>query len=129
MDYALIKTVHVSSVIASLSLFGLRGYWMLHASHRLAQRWVRILPHLIDTLLLASAITLVVLSHQYPFVEPWLTAKVVALLLYIGLGMIALRRGRTRQLRTVAWLSALLVFGYIVAVARTRDPWLIGPWL
>lgn len=123
MSYALIKLVHMSCAALSFSLFFLRGVWMLRAPERLQQRWVRIAPHVIDTTLLGSAVTLAVLSRQYPGVENWLTAKVVALLVYIALGMVALRRGRTRGARTVAWLAALAVFGYIVAVARTRSAW------
>jgi uncharacterized membrane protein SirB2 len=122
MDYMLIKQVHMASAAASFSLFLLRGIWMLQQSPRLRALWVRILPHLIDTLLLASAIALVVMSRQYPVEQHWLTAKVVALLLYIGLGMVALRRGRTRTVRTLAWLAALGVFVYIVSVAMTRSP-------
>ncbi len=123
MSYALIKLVHMSCAALSFSLFFLRGVWMLRAPERLQLRWVRIAPHVIDTTLLGSAVTLAVLSRQYPGVENWLTAKVVALLVYIALGMVALRRGRTRGARTVAWLAALAVFGYIVAVARTRSAW------
>lgn len=120
--YVLVKYVHISSVALSFSLFFLRGIWMLNAPQRLAIRWVRILPHIIDTILLSSAVALAVMSRQYPGVESWLTAKVIALLLYIALGMIALKPGRDRRIRVWAWLSALLVFGYIVGVAVTRSP-------
>ncbi len=129
MSYALIKTVHMSCAALSISLFLLRGMWMLQAPSRLRLTWVRVLPHVIDTLLLLSAITLAVLSHQYPGVEPWLTAKVIALLAYIGLGMVALKRGRTRGLRALSGVAALLVFAYIVAVAITRTPWPFSVWL
>ena len=65
---------------------------------------------------------MVVWSRQYPFVEPWLTAKLLALLLYIGLGTIALKRGKTKGIRIAAYVGALATFGYIVAVALTRQP-------
>lgn len=123
MIYALIKLLHMSTAALSFSLFVLRGVWMLRAPQRLQQRWVRIAPHVIDTLLLGSAVTLAVWSRQYPVALDWLSAKLVALLVYIVLGMIALKRGRTRGVRLIAWLAALTVFGYIVAVARTRDAW------
>lgn len=123
MTYALIKLVHMSCAALSFSLFFLRGAWMLRAPERLQLRWVRVVPHVIDAVLLGSAVTLAVLSRQYPGVENWLSAKVAALLVYIALGMVALKRGRTRGVRTAAWLAALAVFGYIVAVARTRDVW------
>lgn len=124
--YGLIKAVHVGSVVVSFSLFFVRGLWMMRAPARLARTWVRVLPHIVDTLLLTSALTLAFLSRQYPFVEPWLTAKVVALLAYILIGMFALRRGRSRATRITAWFAALGVFAYIVGVALTRDPWVFA---
>lgn len=123
MSYALIKLVHLSTAAASFGLFFVRGVWMLYAPQRLQERWVRIVPHLIDSLLLGSAIALAVLSRQYPGSDDWLSAKVVALLAYIALGMVALKRGRTRRIRVFAWLAALAIFAYIVAVARTRSTW------
>jgi uncharacterized membrane protein SirB2 len=123
MDYLTIKSVHVGSALLSYALFFLRGVWMLRESALLDRRWVRIVPHVVDTVLLASAISLAVLSRQYPIGNsPWLTAKVLALIVYIGLGMVALRRGRNRRARLAAWLSAQAVFVYIVAVAVTRNP-------
>lgn len=112
----------MTSAGLSISLFILRGIWMLRESPRLRERWVRIVPHVIDTVLLASAIAMVIISHQYPGQQPWLTAKVIALFAYIGLGTVALKRGRTRRTRILAWLAALLVFAYIVATALTRNP-------
>jgi uncharacterized membrane protein SirB2 len=88
----------------------------------LQARWVRIVPHVIDTLLLASGIGLAVLIQQYPLVHGWLTAKLIALILYIGLGTLALKRGKTRGQRIAAWVAALLVFGYMVAVAIAHNP-------
>lgn len=123
MDYLLLKQVHMASAAISFSLFLLRGLWMLRNPSRLRALWVRVLPHFNDTLLLATAIAMVVISRQYPIEQHWLTAKLVALLLYIALGMVALKRGRTRSVRVLAWLAALGVFLYIVAVAVTRNPW------
>ena len=88
----------------------------------LQARWVRVAPHVNDTLLLASGIGLAVLLQQYPLVHGWLTAKFFALIAYILLGTVAIKRGRTRGTRIAAWIVALLVFGYMVAVARTHDP-------
>ncbi|MFO1381174.1 MAG: SirB2 family protein [Chitinivorax sp.] len=122
MNYLAIKHIHLTCVALSFSLFFLRGIWMLRDSARLQQRWVKILPHLIDTTLLASALTLAWLSNQWPFAQPWLTAKVLGLLLYIMLGTIALKRGKTKAIRTAAWLAALLTFAYIAAVALSRNP-------
>jgi uncharacterized membrane protein SirB2 len=119
--YWLIKHVHMTAALFSFVLFVTRGVWMLHASAMLQRGWVRTVPHVIDTVLLASAILLTLILAQYPFTHDWLTAKVVALLAYIGLGMVALRRGRTRGVRIAAWLLALAVFLYIVSVAMTRS--------
>lgn len=120
--YEVLRYVHVTTVVLSVSLFVVRGLWILGDSPRLRRRWLKIVPHLNDTLLLASAIALAVLTHQYPFVSAWLTAKVVALCLYIGLGMTALRFAKTKAMRCAAWTAALLVFSYIVWVALTRNP-------
>ena len=120
--YLALKHTHLTAVALSFSLFFLRGLWMLADSPQLQKRWVKIVPHVIDTILLASAIALAVVIHQYPFVHPWLTAKLVALVVYIGLGTIAIKRGRSKSVRVIAWAGALLTFAYIVAVALTRNP-------
>lgn len=119
--YLWLKHLHISCVVLSGSLFALRGWWMLQAPHRLQQRWVRVLPHGIDTLLLASAVSLAVWSGQYPLAQDWLTAKVLALLVYIALGSVALKYGSTRTVRAWAWVAALLVFAYIVATALRKQ--------
>ncbi len=120
--YHLIKLIHQSCALASLLLFTLRGIWMLRASPLRDQRWIRILPHAVDTLLLASAVALALMLQQYPLTHAWLSAKLLALLAYIGLGLVALRYGKTRGVRTMAWIAALAVFAYIVSVAFTHDP-------
>ena len=122
MPYIALKHLHVSFVALSGLLFLVRGIWMLRESPKLQQRWVRIVPHIVDTLLLASAIGLALWSHQYPGQMPWLTAKVMALAAYIVLGTIALKRGRTKGVRTAAFIGALASFAYIVSVAVTRNP-------
>lgn len=119
--YILLKYLHVSCVALSGGGFVLRGAWMMRASPLLARRWMRITPHVLDTVLLASAIALSLLIGQYPLVDSWLTAKVLGLLAYMALGTIALRRGRTRAVRIAAFCGALLVFAYIVAVAMTKS--------
>ena len=120
--YSALKHLHLTAVILSLCLFALRGVWMLADSPRLGRRWVRIVPHVIDTALLASAIGLTVILHQYPFAQGWLTAKVLGLIAYIILGSIALKRGPTKPIRAAAFIGSLAVFGYIVSVALSRSP-------
>jgi len=118
----LLKTIHVACALLSISGFMLRGILMLRDSAMLQMRLIKIAPHIIDTLLLGSAIWLAVQYGLSPGDNPWLLAKIVALLVYIGLGTVALKRGKTKQIRFVAWLAALLVFAYIVAVAVTKSP-------
>jgi len=122
--YLGLKHLHVTCAALSLGLFLLRGWWMVSNPARLQQRWVRIVPHVIDTVLLASAIALMFIIRQWPFYQDWLTAKVIGLVIYIVLGTIALKRGRTLRVRLVAFFSAVAVFLWIVATARLHAPWL-----
>jgi len=122
MNYLFVKHLHMSMAALSGSLFLLRGLWMLADSPVLQQRWARVLPHVIDTALLVSALTLAVWSAQYPFVQSWLTVKVCVLVVYIVLGSIALKRGRSKPVRAAAYVGALAAFGYIIGVAITKNP-------
>jgi uncharacterized membrane protein SirB2 len=121
MDYQVVKHIHQAAAALTLTLFLVRGVWMLTDSPRLAQRWVRIAPHINDTVLLAAALYL---AYQTGW-HAWIGAKIVALFAYIGVGMVALHGGRSKSVRAVAWLAALAVFSYIVAVAMTKE---ILPW-
>ena len=121
-SYIFLKLIHVSSVILSYSLFMTRGIWMMRGSAQLQRRWVKIMPHIVDTVLLASAIALAILIKQYPLADAWLTAKVMGLLVYIGLGVVALRYGKNRIIKISAWVMAQIVFFYIVMVALTKSP-------
>lgn len=120
--YATLKAIHITCVVASGTGFFARGLLMLAGSPWLNARLVRVAPHIIDTLLLASAITMAVIAHLVPTQQPWLMAKIIGLIAYIVLGAIALRRGRTRTQRTLAFVAALATFAYIVGVALTRSP-------
>ena len=122
MTYFALKHIHVTFAALSGLLFLLRGLWMLSGSAQLQRRWVKVVPHIVDTLLLVSAIGLAVWSSQYPGQQSWLTAKVIALVGYIVLGTSALKRGRTKQVRAAAFAGALACFAYIVAVAVTKNP-------
>jgi uncharacterized membrane protein SirB2 len=85
-------------------------------------RWIKVLPHVNDTVLLAAALSLAFMSEQYPFVAGWVTAKVLGVFAYIILGALALRDASTLRMRIVCWLAAMAVFGWIVSVALTRNP-------
>ena len=119
--YFAIKHLHVTCVVLSATGFLLRGLWMVTGSPLLQHRLTRVLPHIIDSVLLLSAIALAVLIRQYPLSADWVTAKVLGLLAYVFLGTIALKRGRTMSMRVTAFVAALLVYAWIVSVAITKN--------
>lgn len=126
LDYYLeMRCLHIAAVIVSGVLFAGRGL-ALNIGGR-AAAWamaapLRFITQAVDTLLLAAAIGLTIALQQYPGVDAWLSVKVALLLVYIVLGSIALKRGRTLRIRRVSFVAALLVYGFIVSVARTHDP-------
>jgi uncharacterized membrane protein SirB2 len=120
--YPQIKFVHVLCVILSGSLFGLRGLAMLAGLPLANHAVVRYLSYAIDTTLLTAALMLTTILRQYPFVQAWLTAKVLLLVVYIVLGVFALRRGRTRAVRATCFVAAAAVFLFIVSIARAHNP-------
>jgi uncharacterized membrane protein SirB2 len=120
--FVLVKYVHVLSVALSVTGFFLRGLLMMRESPLLNARWMKVLPHVNDTVLLIAALSLAAMSGQYPFVADWVTAKVFGVVAYIILGALALRDASTRTMRIACWLASLVVFGWIVSVALTRQP-------
>ncbi|MBS0569962.1 MAG: SirB2 family protein [Proteobacteria bacterium] len=121
--YLLIKSIHIWCVALSGSLFTLRGMMMLGGSVRVYHPALKYLSYLIDTTLLTAAVLLTLIIHQYPFVQSWLTAKVLLLVVYIVLGVFALRRGRSRSGRAGFFVAALAVYLFIVSIAIAHDPW------
>ncbi len=115
------KTIHVTFVALSFAGFFIRGIWMLRDSPVLQQSWVKITPQLVDTVLLVSAIILAVQLRFSPMEQPWLMAKIIALLAYIVAGLVALRFGRTKRTRLLAWLLGLVIFLYIVSIALSKS--------
>ena len=97
---------------------------MLAESPRLKARLTRVLPHVLDTLLLGSALVMAYLSGQYPFAQSWLTAKLFGLLAYIIFGAIALKRGKTKSVRLIFFGFAVVAYIYIVSVALSRSPYI-----
>ena len=126
--YLALKHFHITCVVLSGVGFALRGGWALAGSPLARARLTRVLPHVVDSCLLLSDIGLAWMAGQYPFVHGWLTAKIVGLLAYIGLGMLALKPGRPMALRRAAFAGALATFGWIVSVALSKNPlgWLAG---
>lgn len=119
--YSVLKHAHMLFAVTSGVLFILRGVWMMMDSAQLQKRWIKVLPHINDTLLLGCAIALTVILQQYPFVNHWLTAKVIALVLYILVGTVAIKRGKTKTIRVSAFALALLLYVYIVGVAINHN--------
>ena len=121
----IILPLHMSCAILSLTLFIWRGTMMWIGRPLQKKMWRRTLPDGVDTLLLVTGITMAVLIGASPMADSWLAAKLIALLVYIGLGTVAFRFGRTMLVKRASFVAALAVFGYIVSVARTMQPW---PW-
>lgn len=125
MSWALLRQAHVTLAVLTALGFALRGYWMLVGSPRLAAGWVRVAPHVVDALLLASGIAMAVGLSISPMVHPWFAAKLAGIIVYIGLGTVALKRGRSYRVRLAALSASLIVLAYIAAVALTRNPYLL----
>jgi len=120
--YLLLRHVHIGCAILTIALFVLRGGLMLAESTWQRNVVLRYLPHVVDTVLLTSALMLTTVIHQYPFSTGWVTMKVVLLVVYIVLGSIALKRGRTKSIRVAALVAALATIGFLVTVARAHHP-------
>lgn len=122
--YTALKSVHLACVVASITGFAWRFGLAVAGSPSLQSRFARTAPHVVDTLLLASAIGVAVLGGFAPWQDAWLAAKIIGLLVYIVAGSYAIRRARSRGGRWVAGLVAFGVYAYIVAVAFSKSPWI-----
>lgn len=122
MDYFAIKLVHQTAATLSIAGFVVRGAASLVGAQWVSSRAAKTLPHLVDSVLLLSALMLAWTLHLTPDRTPWLLAKIVGLVLYVALGVIALRPGRPRGVRAAAWMGALFVVAWIISVAVTKSP-------
>ena len=122
MDYLALKLIHQSAVALSLSGFMIRGAACLSGAAWVKTRLAKTLPHIVDTVLLISALWLAWVLGATPANSPWLLAKILGLFVYIGLGIVALRAGLSKKVRASAWLAALGVAGWMVSVAITKMP-------
>ena len=120
--YLDIRHIHIGAVILSGLLFSGRGLGLIFSARWPRTAWARYLSYSIDTVLLTAALMLMTIVHQYPFADAWLTVKVVLLVVYIFLGICAFRVNQTRPRRIFFWLSALLLYGYIISVAHAHHP-------
>ncbi len=119
--YITLKIIHASCALFSVSLFAWRWQLALKNSPLLQARWLRLLPRVVDSLLIGAALALVMWSAKYPFSTPWVTAKFVGLLLYILLGTLAIKSWRL-SMRRGAGVAALATAVYIISVAISKDP-------
>ncbi|HCE40619.1 MAG: regulator SirB [Alcanivorax sp.] len=122
MLYLTVKHLHMTLAALSVSFFMVRAWWSVRESPLGQRRWVRVAPHVLDTLLLTCGLILMVLLRAWPHQTPWLAAKLTALLLYIGFGTLAIKRARSSGQRALFTVLAIMVFAYMVAVAITKNP-------
>lgn len=120
--YPQIKWFHVACVVLSGLLFTLRGGLMLTGLPQANAAALRYLSYLIDTALLTAALMLVTLLRVYPIASGWLTVKIALIVVYIVLGSIALRRGRSLRTRVITFIAALAVYGFVATIARAHHP-------
>ncbi|MFT4994389.1 MAG: putative membrane protein SirB2 [Paraglaciecola sp.] len=119
--YTAIKHIHLSIIVISVLLFILRFIWTVSQSQMIQKKWVKVVPHVVDTVLLLSALILCVLIGQYPIVDAWLTEKVLGLVMYILMGTIALKIGQTGFMRAVGFVGALSWLAFIAVIAVTKQ--------
>jgi len=121
--YPILKSLHTILAVLTISGFLLRGYWMITESTLFRNRVTRVAPHLVDTLFLATAVWMVVEVQLAPLSQPWLQAKLVGVLAYIGLGMLTFRFSKTVEIRMIAFVGAITSFAYVVGAAVSKNPW------
>ncbi|MCW8930193.1 MAG: SirB2 family protein [Gammaproteobacteria bacterium] len=120
--YEFVKYIHVTAITLSICGFMARVYLKLNDSPHQNKYWFKKLPHTVDTLLLVTALTMVYIMGVNPLTTFWIAEKIIGLLIYILLGMIALRWGKTKNIRMTAAVMAVMVFSYIVYVAHYKAP-------
>lgn len=118
---SVLTALHIALAYLTVAGFLIRGVWALTRSPLREERWVRVAPHVVDTLLLALGVVLALRLSVSPF-SGWLAAKLVGLLVYIALGVVTMRAS-SRGVQAAAFAGALVVAAYIFAVAITRSPW------
>lgn len=123
MPWVLLKQLHVALAVLTACSFCLRGLWMLARSAHSNASWTRWLPHLVDSLLLLTGVAMAIGLSISPLAHPWLAIKIAAIVVYIAIGSVALKRGRSYRQRAVAFVLSLMVLTYVFAVALSHDPW------
>lgn len=125
MLYFIIKHFHITLAISSICLFCIRFHWALASSPQLHERWVKILPHVIDTTLLCCGVYLMISMQFWPTQQPWLLVKLSALVVYILLGTFAIKRGKTQKIKRNTGILAIIVYFYMINVAISHKPFIV----
>jgi uncharacterized membrane protein SirB2 len=118
----MLKTIHITTVLISILLFLSRGFWIYLLKKQLSAKWIRVLPHVNDSVLLGTGIALAIQTQQYPLQQDWLTVKIVCLLIYILLGMLAMKWYQATSTGMASWLTAIIIYLFMISVAVTRQP-------
>jgi uncharacterized membrane protein SirB2 len=116
------KHLHMTVAVISVALFTLRFAWLLLNSDKLNRKWVKVLPHIVDTLLLGIGIAMVVKLAINPMEHLWLLEKLLAVLAYIFTGYYTLKLARTRFMQIFGYLGAIGWILLIVKLAITKQP-------
>lgn len=124
--YIILKHLHLSCIALSITLFVTRFYWRKQNVSMLQEKWVKILPHMVDTILLGSAIGMAIIASINPFEQHWLAAKILALLAYIVAGTFAIKRAQSANAQNISFVLALACFVYILMVAISKQ---VIPWM
>lgn len=122
MNYIVLKQLHLSCITLTFLLFNLRAIGHLFGATWVQQKWLHVVPHMVDTVLLVTGILLAVQLQQYPFVDAWLTAKFFALIAYIIFGSLTLKHAPSWQTQLLSYMAALLAFSYLVSTALLHHP-------
>ncbi|AKJ42435.1 SirB2 family protein [Pragia fontium] len=127
--YIWVKQLHIITALISITLFVLRFYWKWRGAAIMQQRWIKIAPHLNDTVLFITGIVLIFITHFYPFSiqGTWMTEKLFAVIIYIGLGHVVLgKRAKNQKIRIMAFIAAILCLYLIVTLAINKMPLVMG---
>lgn len=121
MNYLLLKYFHIFCVASSFALFFVRGMWMMRAYPPAQERWAKVLPHIVDALLVLTAVGMIAIAPKLGL-PVWLQVKIGLLVVYVLLVLVVFRLGRNRLQKGAAWLAGLALFLFVTTVAVLRHP-------
>ena len=118
-SYLMLKHLHMTTVALSGLFFMVRGWWLLQNSAQLQAKWVKITPHIIDTILLCSAVGMLLVAQYFP---AWVHVKIALVIVYIALGIMAFKKANTIEQKMFFLVAASVVYMFIISVALTKSP-------